>query len=94
MQALALIVGAGDGLSAALARSFARDGGYRIVLASRHPERVAALAAELGATASSSLARCDAISMPWPRRPGSACRPGRPLPFPQTCSIMRKLHRS
>ena len=56
MQALALIVGAGDGLSAALARSFARDGGYRIVLASRHPERVAALAAELGATA---LA-CDA----------------------------------
>ncbi len=50
-HSLALIVGAGDGLSAALARSFARDGGMRVVLASRHPDRLAGLAAELDAVA-------------------------------------------
>ena len=53
---LALIVGAGDGLSAALARRFSRDGELSVVLASRHPERLAGQAAELGALA---LA-CDA----------------------------------
>ena len=51
-----LIVGAGDGLSASLARVFAREGEYRVALASRRPERLAALAQELDAMAF----RCDA----------------------------------
>ncbi len=52
----ALIVGAGDGLSASVARTFARDGGMRIALAARNPGKLAALAKELDAGA---LA-CDA----------------------------------
>jgi NAD(P)-dependent dehydrogenase (short-subunit alcohol dehydrogenase family) len=46
----ALIVGAGPGLSAALARRFARSG-MRVALASRNPGRLAALCAEVGARA-------------------------------------------
>ena len=46
----ALIVGAGSGLSAALARLFAKEG-MRVALASRHPDRLAALASETGARA-------------------------------------------
>ena len=53
---LALIVGAGDGLGAALARVFADEGGMRVALASRHPERLQALATSLGGLA----LRCDA----------------------------------
>lgn len=52
---LALIVGAGQGLSAALARAF-RAEGYRIALAARGPEKLAAVAAETGATCHA----CDA----------------------------------
>ena len=44
-----LIVGAGAGLSAAVARRFAREGA-RIALAARHPDKLGALAAELKAT--------------------------------------------
>ncbi len=55
-DSLALIVGAGDGLSAALARVFSREAGMRVALASRHPEKLQALAAELDAIA----LRCDA----------------------------------
>jgi NAD(P)-dependent dehydrogenase (short-subunit alcohol dehydrogenase family) len=44
-----LIVGAGAGLSAAVARRFAREGA-RIALAARHPDKLADLAAELKAT--------------------------------------------
>jgi NAD(P)-dependent dehydrogenase (short-subunit alcohol dehydrogenase family) len=44
-----LIVGAGAGLSAAVARRFAKEGA-RIALAARHPDKLAALAAELKAT--------------------------------------------
>jgi len=51
----ALIVGAGDGLSASLARLFAREG-MRVVLAARNVEKLAGLASETGARA---LA-CDA----------------------------------
>ncbi|MDA8252603.1 MAG: SDR family NAD(P)-dependent oxidoreductase [Rhodospirillales bacterium] len=51
----ALIVGAGAGLSAALARRFAREG-LAVALAARSPEKLAALCAETGARA---LA-CDA----------------------------------
>ena len=51
----ALIVGAGAGISAAFARTLARER-YRVALASRHPDQLAALAAEIGALA---LA-CDA----------------------------------
>jgi len=51
----ALIVGAGEGLSASLARLFARKG-MQVALASRNPDRLAALCAETGARA---LA-CDA----------------------------------
>jgi len=44
-----LIVGAGAGLSAAVARRFAREGA-RVALAARHPDKLAGLAAELKAT--------------------------------------------
>jgi NAD(P)-dependent dehydrogenase (short-subunit alcohol dehydrogenase family) len=46
----ALIVGAGTGLSASLARLFGREG-MRVALASRHPEQLAALCKETGARA-------------------------------------------
>lgn len=46
----ALIVGVGPGFSASLARRFAAAG-IKLALASRHPEKVAALAAETGAVA-------------------------------------------
>jgi len=45
---LALIVGAGSGLSASLARLFSRHG-LQVALASRQPDRLAALCAETGA---------------------------------------------
>ena len=44
----ALIVGAGEGLSASLARLFSRTG-LHVALAARHPEKLAALASETGA---------------------------------------------
>lgn len=47
----ALIVGAGDGLSASVARIFAEKGGMRIALAARNPGKLAGLAKELGAYA-------------------------------------------
>src|SRR5688500_20133557 len=46
----ALIVGAGAGLSASLARLFSKEG-MRVAVASRHPERLAELCAETGAKA-------------------------------------------
>lgn len=52
----ALIVGAGDGLSASVARIFADKGGMRIALAARNPGKLAGLAKELGAYA----IECDA----------------------------------
>lgn len=51
----ALIVGAGEGLSASLARLFAREG-MQVALASRHPERLDALYQEIGAR----VLGCDA----------------------------------
>src|SRR5689334_15144124 len=51
----ALIVGAGSGLSASLARLFAREG-MKVALASRNPASLAALCTETGAKAY----RCDA----------------------------------
>jgi NAD(P)-dependent dehydrogenase (short-subunit alcohol dehydrogenase family) len=45
----ALIVGAGDGLSASVARAFAGEGGMRIALAARNPGKLTSLAKELGA---------------------------------------------
>ena len=51
----ALIVGVGDGLSASLARLFAREG-MRVGLAARTVEKLAGLAAETGAATK----RCDA----------------------------------
>jgi len=50
-----LIVGAGEGLSASLARAFAA-GGAAVALAARRPEKLQALCREIGATAH----RCDA----------------------------------
>ena len=47
----ALIVGAGTGLGASLARTFQREGGMRVVVSSRQPERLETLAAELGTQA-------------------------------------------
>jgi len=52
----ALIVGAGDGLSASIARAFADKGGMRIALAARNPGKLAGLVKELGAQA----LECDA----------------------------------
>ena len=45
----ALIVGAGEGLSASLARLFAREG-IRVALAAREIEKLGALCSETGAT--------------------------------------------
>src|SRR5579875_3381085 len=45
---IALIVGAGFGLSAALARRFAHEN-LQVALASRHPDRLSGLCAETGA---------------------------------------------
>ena len=45
---IALIVGAGQGLSASLARLFAREG-MRVALAARRPDRIAGLRDEIGA---------------------------------------------
>jgi NAD(P)-dependent dehydrogenase (short-subunit alcohol dehydrogenase family) len=55
MTETALIVGAGSGLSAALARLFAKEG-MRVALAARDAQKLAPLAAATGATAF----RCDA----------------------------------
>lgn len=52
----ALIVGAGSGLSASLARLFAREG-LRVALAARNSDKLAALCAETGAKAFA----CDAV---------------------------------
>ena len=54
----ALIVGAGEGLSAALARLFAREG-IRVALAARQTDKLGALCKEIGATAYTS----DATSL-------------------------------
>ncbi|WP_232478855.1 SDR family NAD(P)-dependent oxidoreductase [Roseomonas rosulenta] len=56
-MAKALIIGAGDGLSAALARRLARQG-YAIALAARNIAKLDALVAETGAAAHA----CDAAS--------------------------------
>jgi NAD(P)-dependent dehydrogenase (short-subunit alcohol dehydrogenase family) len=53
---IALIVGAGPGLSASVARLFSREG-MRVVVAARNTEKLAALSAETGAQ---TLA-CDAV---------------------------------
>jgi len=52
----ALIVGAGEGLSASLARLFSREG-MKVALASRNPEKLAALCKETGARAYA----CDSV---------------------------------
>ncbi len=52
----ALVVGAGPGLGASLARVFAREGGLQVALAARDRDRLAAIASETGAHA----LRCDA----------------------------------
>ncbi len=55
MATNALIVGAGRGISASFARTLAREGA-KVMLASRSPEKVADIAAEIGARA----VQCDA----------------------------------
>ena len=59
----ALIVGAGTGLSAALARLFPREG-MKVALASRNPGKLAALCAETGARAFA----CDSVQPAQVRR--------------------------
>jgi NAD(P)-dependent dehydrogenase (short-subunit alcohol dehydrogenase family) len=56
MTETALIIGAGSGLSASLARLFAREG-MRVALAARRTDKLAALCGETGAGAW----RCDAV---------------------------------
>lgn len=55
MTSTALIVGAGSGISASVARRLAQDG-YKVALASRDPARLSQLAGEIGATTHA----CDA----------------------------------
>lgn len=55
MQMGALIVGVGSGISGSFARQLAKNG-YKVVLASREPAKLASLAAEIGATS----VACDA----------------------------------
>jgi NAD(P)-dependent dehydrogenase (short-subunit alcohol dehydrogenase family) len=55
MDEVVLIVGAGEGLSASLARRFAREGS-RIVLAARTPEKLR----DVAAAARAHVVRCDA----------------------------------
>ena len=57
MAKIALIVGAGSGLSASVARALAADQ-YQVVLAARNIEKLEALCAEIGAHA----IQCDATS--------------------------------
>ena len=54
MTGTALIVGAGEGISASFARILAREG-IKVGLAARHPDKLAALADEIGGVAF----RCD-----------------------------------
>jgi NAD(P)-dependent dehydrogenase (short-subunit alcohol dehydrogenase family) len=56
MAETALIVGAGEGLSASLARLFAREG-MKVAMAARRADKLAALCKETGATAFA----CDAV---------------------------------
>lgn len=71
---LALIVGAGSGLSAAIARRCAREG-LSVVLAARRPEKLAALAAEIGAR----VETCDAAEAESVARLFSALDSAAPL---------------
>lgn len=57
MTEIALVVGTGSGLSASLARLFAKNG-MKVALASRKPQKIEALAKETGARAYA----CDASS--------------------------------
>jgi len=59
MTELALIVGTGSGLSASLARLFAKNG-MKVALAARKPQKLEALAREINARAYA----CDASSRP------------------------------
>ena len=59
----ALIVGAGSGLSASVARLCAREG-MKVALAARRPDKLAALCAETGAQAFA----CDAVQAGEVRR--------------------------
>lgn len=70
-----LIVGTGGGLSASLARRFAREGSS-IVLASRSTEKLAALAAETKAT----VVRCDASNRTDVEALFAACEAGSGAP--------------
>ena len=58
MAKIALVVGAGSGLSASVARALAADD-YQVVLAARNIEKLEGLCAEIGAQAIS----CDATSI-------------------------------
>ena len=54
MEKTALVVGAGSGLSAAIVRALAKDG-YRVAVAARNVDKLAALCSETGARS----IRCD-----------------------------------
>src|SRR5690348_557020 len=55
---IALVVGAGQGLSASLARLFTREG-MRVALAARHPDKLDGLCRDIGARAIA----CDATKV-------------------------------
>jgi len=63
MNRVALIVGVGPGLGAALGRRFAR-GGFRVALVARRPEFIAELASELSSLGQPSLAVVADASRP------------------------------
>ncbi len=70
-----LVVGTGGGLSASIARRFAREGS-RIVLASRSPDKIAALASETKAT----VVRCDSSDRAQVEAMFAACEAGPGVP--------------
>ena len=73
MNRVAIITGVGPGLSAALARRFAREG-FRIGLVARSPAVIEALAGEISATGTSALGVIADLSRPGEaveRREGS-----------------------
>jgi NAD(P)-dependent dehydrogenase (short-subunit alcohol dehydrogenase family) len=75
MSEVVLIVGAGEGLSASLARRFARDGA-RVVLAARKPENLAELASRIDAQ----VVRCDATAAADVEALFAACEAGAGTP--------------
>ena len=66
MATTALIVGAGSGLSASLARLFAKEG-FTVALAARQIEKLTQLSSEIGAVSfAADASKPDEVAIPLP----------------------------